>query len=156
MANYLKQDGDALLLQSGDHLELQIPNEAPTAPTDLQCEGSTDPVNVTDTTPEFTAIGNDPDDGDTLTHAEIEVGTSQNDNDMWDSGKLDITNFTEGERCAAISYDGDTLSQGVKYYWRIRFWDDDDTEGAWSAGTDYFIIKYPRHPAVYYQIPAIN
>jgi len=113
-------------------------NQAPTAPTSLECEGGTNPVNVTDTTPEFTAVGNDPDSSDTLTHAEIEVGTSQNDNDMWDSGKLDITNFTEGERCAAISYDGDALSQGVKYYWRIRFWDDDDTAGAWSDGSDYF------------------
>jgi len=119
--------------------EFEDTNEAPTAPTSLECEAATNPMAVTDLTPEFTAIGNDPNTGDTLTHAEIEVGTTLDGNDMWDSGWIDIADFTEGNRCAAISYAGSALSlDGNLYYWRIRFKDDEDKEGAWSTETANF------------------
>jgi len=116
-------------------------NSAPSAPTSLECEGQTNPTDVTDTTPEFSAIYQDPDTGDTATHMEIEVGTSQDGSDMWDSGWIDITNVTEGNRSQTVSYSGSSLSLGQKYYYRIRFKDDDAAEGAWSDGTDYFKLE---------------
>lgn len=108
--------------------------DPPTKPTLLECETATNPMAVTDLTPEFTAIGHDPKPGDTLTHAQIQVGTAQGTADMWDSDWLDIADFVESNRCAAISYAGPALSKdGKLYYWRIRFKDAAGTEGVWSC-----------------------
>ncbi|GAI33406.1 unnamed protein product, partial [marine sediment metagenome] len=108
--------------------------QAPTTPTLLECEGETNPTSVADTTPEFTAIGNDPDSGDTLTHAYIQVGTAIEGSDMWDSDWIDIDDFTEGTRCGEISYAGSALSlDGSTYYWRIKFKDNAGAEGVWSS-----------------------
>lgn len=107
---------------------------APTSPTDLECEGQTDPTGVTDLTPEFTAIGNDPDAGDTFTDASIQVGTSEGLADKWDSGWFDIPDFVEGTRCSAIMYAGSAIAQlGETFYWRIRFKDAHGIEGPWSS-----------------------
>jgi hypothetical protein len=112
-------------------------NSPPDAPTSLLCEGQTNPTGVTDTTPEFSAIVTDPNDGDTIDYAEVEVGTTTGGNDMWDSGWLNIANFTEGNRCADISYNGTTLEPDTTYYWRIRFKDDNGGEGAWSSNAQF-------------------
>src|SRR3989344_4566684 len=50
-------------------------NSAPSASTSLQTEGQTNPTNITDTTPEFSAIYNDVDTTDTATHYRIQVST---------------------------------------------------------------------------------
>jgi hypothetical protein len=45
-----------------------------------------------------------------------------------------MTNTAIGSRSPNITYAGDTLSlDGSTYYWRIRFYDREDTEGAWSS-----------------------
>ena len=132
----------AVLTGYSENLDLQL-NQAPTAPASLECEGATNPTDVTDTTPEFTAIGNDPDSGDTLTHASIEVDDDSGfGSPIWQSGWIDIEDFTEGNRCAEISYAGSTPTPGTKYYWRIKFKDGDGAEGAWSDGTDYFYLAH--------------
>ena len=137
-----------------ENLDLQ--NQAPTAPTSLECEGATNPLNVTDPTPEFTAIGHDPDTGDTLTHASIEVDDDSGfGSPIWQSGWIDIADFTEGNRCAAISYAGGALMAGIKYWWRIKFKDIGGLEGAWSDGTDYFYIHSYGGGAVTFQDPGI-
>lgn len=113
-------------------------NQAPTAPTSLECEAATDPTGVSDLTPEFTAIFEDPDAGDKANAIEIHVATTEeglDTPDMWDSGWIGISgeNLVEGNRCAEQSYAGDALSlDGTKYYWKVRFKDDDGAEGAWS------------------------
>ena len=33
---------------------------------------------------------------------------------------------------------------GMKYNWRIKLWDDDANEGAWTNGKDYFIMQGKR------------
>lgn len=113
-------------------------NVAPSAPSSLECEGATNPTDVTDLTPEFTAIFNDPNTGDKASAVQICVATTEeglDDPDMWDSGWIDISgeDLVEGERCAEQSYNGGVLSlDGTKYYWKIRFKDDDGAVGAWS------------------------
>lgn len=127
-----------------------VENQAPTAPSALQCEGETNPTEVTDLTPEFSAVYEDPDTGDLANAVEIEVGTTPGANDLWDSGWIDISgeSLAEGGRCAVQSYDGSALSlDGVKYYWRIRFRDDDNEEGAWSDNAE-FTMGAPPAPAV--------
>jgi hypothetical protein len=120
--------------------EIKFP---PTSSTNLLCEGSTNPTNVTDTTPEFSAIGHDPDTGDTLTHVAIQVDDNSGfGSPIWDSGWINIIDFTEGNRCQNISYAGSTLSAGVQYYWRIRFKDISGLEGDWSTESAYFKLAY--------------
>jgi len=123
-------------------------SQGPSEPTDLRTEGKTNPSGIADLTPEFTAIGHDPDPGDTLTEAYIQVGTSTSTiNNMWDSGWIDITDFTEGTTSPEISYDGDGLAiDGTTYYWRIKFKDDSAVEGSWSTIDAYFKMAQ----AVYY------
>jgi len=109
-------------------------NSAPTAPTSLLCEAATNPQAVSDLTPEFSAILNDPDSGDVLTHVAIQVATDSGfASCVWDSGWIDITDTDEGDRCPDVSYAGTTLAEnGLKLYWRIKAKDDDAEEGAWS------------------------
>jgi len=110
-------------------------NQAPTAPTSLQVDGESSPIGancVSDLTPSLSAIFNDPDAGDESNAIAIEVGSASGLSDLWDSGWLADTT-TEGNRCNAKNYAGAALSAGTSYWWRCRFRDDDDTEGAWSA-----------------------
>jgi hypothetical protein len=51
-------------------------NTAPTAPTALQAEGQTNPTNITDPTPEFSALYNDPNASDVANKYRIQVSAS--------------------------------------------------------------------------------
>jgi RHS repeat-associated protein len=65
---------------------------------------------------------------------------------VWDSGKTEFTsNVLEGDRTEDISYGGEPLHlDGMKYFWRIKLWDDEDNEGAWTNGKDYFVMAGKR------------
>jgi hypothetical protein len=113
-------------------------NVAPSAPQTPHCEGATTPVaDVTDTTPEFSAIYDDANTSDTAEYYEIEVNTASNFGGtvMWDTGKTALPgSLAENSRMADVSYAGTALAtDGETYYWRIRFWDDSDAQGTWSA-----------------------
>ena len=114
-------------------------DQTPTQPTSLQTESLTNPTKVTDTTPEFSAIYNDPDNTDQANYYQIEVNTSSDFTGtvMWDSGKTTMTTTNQGSRSPEISYNGTTLSTGEKYYWRIKFWDIAGLEGSWSAISNF-------------------
>ena len=117
------------------------PNSAPTAPTSLLCEGATNPTNVYDPTPEFSAIYNDPDPGDYACYYRLQVDDdSEFGSLLWDSGQTSISPLLEGTRCVDIHYAGTMLAPNTTYYWRIKFWDDEyqSTEGAWSTETATF------------------
>jgi hypothetical protein len=111
---------------------------APTAPTSLQTEGKTNPITVTDTTPELSAIHNDPD-SDNANFQRIQVNTQSDfaGTMMWNPGKTSMTSTANGARSPEISYAGNALSTGVTYYWRIKFWDIKGAEGAWSATASF-------------------
>ena len=109
----------------------------PIAPTSPYCEGTTNPTNVSEVTPEFSAVYNDHT-GDTANKYRIQVNTKSDltGTVMWDSGAAgtSMTNCAEGTRCQDISYAGTALSlDGSGYFWRIKFWDDEGYEGAWSV-----------------------
>ncbi len=119
-------------------------NQSPTAPTSLFTEGATNPTAVIDTTPEFSSIYQDPDSGDLATHYRIQVTNTQGNwtTPVWDSGKTALgTSIIAGTRSPDISYAGSTLSlDGSSYWWRMKYWDDSDAEGAWSTGNDFFTM----------------
>lgn len=102
---------------------------------------------ITDMTPELSAIYDDPDTGDTALSYQIQVIPDWGDfsDPMWDSGKTGMGSTSEGARMADKSYDGDTLYENdSRYYWRIKLWDQDDNEGEWTNGLDYFTTAGDR------------
>ena len=113
-------------------------NTAPDTPTVLLTEGVSNPPYLNDLTPEFSAIFTDAN-GDTATHYQIQVNTNStfSGTTLWDSTKLAFgTAVTNGNRTPDISYAGTTLTYNdVKYYWRIKFWDDKGSESPWSLTT---------------------
>ena len=116
-------------------------NAAPSAPTSLLTEGQSNPTEVVDTTPEFSAIYNDSDSGDQATHYRIQVSTVSNfSSTYWDSGTTTIASLTAGARSQEIAYGGSALATSTTYYWRIKFSDDDGAEGAWSTESATFVV----------------
>jgi hypothetical protein len=126
-------------------------NRYPTAPTSLLAEGGTNLSGVTDTTPEFSAIYNDPDTGDVANKYWIQVDDNSDfGSTIWDSGSSGtaMNNLTEGYRCSDITYGGAStdLQWGTKYYWRIKFWDEGGAEGDWSTEEAYFVMDVFKPP----------
>ena len=117
-------------------------NSAPTAPTSLLAEGQTNPTNISDSTPEFSALYNDPNGADTATYYQIQVDNNSDfASTYWDSTKTSLASSTPvGMRIADISYSGSTLASSTAYYWRIKFWDNSDAAGAWSTSTSTFSL----------------
>ncbi len=127
-----------------DDIRAYLPNYSPSAPDSLLTEGQTNPTSIIDTTPEFSAIYNDNDSGDIANKYRIQVDDdSEFGSPIWDSGESGtaMSNCDEGDRCEDISYAGSALSEGVTYYWRIKFWDDTPAEGDWSTEEAYFSLN---------------
>jgi len=114
----------------------------PAVPTSLETEGQTNPTGVSDLTPEFSAIYNDTDAGDSGTDYQIQVSTSTDfTTPYWDSTKTVLaSSIIEGNRSELIPYNGSALTASTAYYWRIKFWDDNNTEGLWSTATSSFTM----------------
>ena len=122
-------------------------NQFPTSPDALLIEAQSSPVlSIIDTTPEFSAVFNDPDTTDTSAKYQIQVDdNSSYASPYWDSGSggTAMSSCNEGARCSDISYAGSALSVGTTYYWRIKYWDSIGNTSPWSAGTPYFTINSP-------------
>lgn len=145
-------------------------NTAPSAPDTLRTESNFNPINLADTTPEFTAIYRDVDSGDIALKYRIQVNTSATftGTTMWDSGAsgtaLSGTGCLVNTNCEEISYAGTQLIGGTTYYWRIKFWDTIGEEGNWSTMEATFKLEtaeptsqilYPRDGDDLNQLPKI-
>jgi hypothetical protein len=51
-----------------------------------------------------------------------------------------MSSTTQGTRSPNLSYSGASLASSTTYYWRIKFWDDKNAEGAWSTTTATFSL----------------
>jgi RHS repeat-associated protein len=123
------------------------PNATPTVPILLETEALTNPTNITDQTPEFTAIYKDPDVGDLANFYRIQVSTTTTFTSVkWDSTKTALATTTAGNRSGVLGYGGTTLTPLTTYYWRIKFWDDGGKEGSWSTTTASFSLATPDEP----------
>ncbi|KPJ58221.1 MAG: hypothetical protein AMJ46_14500, partial [Latescibacteria bacterium DG_63] len=148
---------------TGQFTTTTLVNAAPSAPTmpysnnDTAQSGQTNPTDITDTSPAFSAIYNDPDPGDTANKYRVEVNDDINFTGtvMWDSGASGTTmaNTTAGNRSPDIIYAGSALADSTTYYWRIRFWDDSGAEGASATGqftTTTLVNSAPTAPTTPY------
>ena len=123
-----------------------LTSEESTPPQSPYAEGQLTPVTrVTDLTPEFSAIFDDPDTSDTAAFYQIEVNTQSDflGTSMWDSTKSALSPpLAENARMPDVSYAGTALSlNGAQYFWRIKFWDSDGTEGTWSATQIFYMAS---------------
>jgi hypothetical protein len=80
----------------------------------------------------------------TIKFDDIKATPDETDPLIWDSGSSGtaMSNCNQGDRCSDISYGGSALSGGTTYYWRIKYWDDDGDEGAWSTEEASFSVNY--------------
>ena len=93
---------------------------------DLMTENTTNPTQITASTPFFNWTFND-NDSDIQTQWEIEVGSTEGNNDLWDTGLLNGADIND-------IYAGSTLSRGTTYYLRVRV-NDSYELSEWVAGT---------------------
>jgi RHS repeat-associated protein len=104
---------------------------------------------VTDSTPELSAVYNDTDTADVATDYKIQVATTSDFASLiWDSGQSTLASSTpQGTRIAGVSYAGTGLASSTTYYWRIKFWDYYEEEGAWSTATSTFSLASQAAPS---------
>lgn len=107
------------------------------------CDGRVNPINVITPTPSFSAIyivtdNNIP---NRARFIQIQVGTSWNDNDLWDN--ITTVMVENGQRSPDINYDGTSLTLNASYWWRCRF---GDSYGDWTEWTLPQTFGYTEAP----------
>jgi parallel beta-helix repeat protein len=119
----------------------EIEHIPPNKPDTLRVEGQTSPQQLTTFTPEFSLRYTDNYNYNS-SMAQIQVGTSDGDNSMWDNQQ--VKNVENGATIS-ITYAGTALQRGVQYYWRARV---RDNENFWSDWSDNENIKLSPSPTV--------
>ncbi|MFA6105431.1 MAG: carbohydrate binding domain-containing protein [Patescibacteria group bacterium] len=93
-------------------------------------------------TPQFSALYESANTSTSATNYRIQVTQSGADFSapLWDSGSQTLSpSIAVGARTPNIAYAGPAIpNNGMKYFWRIKFWDNLGNEGAWTNGRDYF------------------
>jgi alpha-L-rhamnosidase len=101
----------------------------------LKCNGLENPLG-TDKVPEFSWINISTERGQAQTAFQIIVSSSEwmagkNSGDIWDSGK------SMSGATAWVSYQGQVLGPGKEYFWKVRVWDRNDKQSAWSKTSKF-------------------
>lgn len=122
-------------------------NGKPLSPTAIYSESTSNPVNVSDTSPDLSAIYVDPDTSDVAKYYQVQVIRSDGSwsSPLWDSTKT-ATTLNQGSRLS-VSYGGTALPlAGLTYYQRWRFWDSAGNVGLWSNGSDSWVMEHVDQP----------
>lgn len=108
--------------------DLESEASAPLPPTNLRCEYLSNPVGIDVRDPRFFWVLEHQERSQKQTAFEIIVSTEPtcDKGDMWDSGKV------ASEESTHIVYGGKILESDKTYYWKVRYWDKDDTPSPWS------------------------
>lgn len=140
-------------------------NGAPDAPTDLYSSdsitgasaGQISPVDIEDTAVVVSAIHNDPD-GDAATKYRLQIATdSAFGTVVHDETTTLGLSLNDGSRVNDITVPANILEANTTYYWRIKFWDNNDFEGSFSPaglGAAEFTIVDATLPALLSASPA--
>lgn len=102
----------------------------------LKVEYLTNPLGLDEENPRFSWIYEDDSRGAGQTAYRIIVSENPEnleteEGDYWDSGKINTSNSVN------IPYEGEPLSSGLKYYWKVQVWDQDGEATSWSEA-QYF------------------
>jgi hypothetical protein len=110
----------------------------PDTPSSLETNTMVNPPALTNIPPYFSAIYSDPN-GDNASAYQINVNTNASFTGtvLWDSGKTSGT-IANTQRSPAYLYNGAAMANTHNtYYWRIRFWDSDDSASSWSSTAQF-------------------
>ena len=121
---------------------------APSAPTLLRTNGSTNPTNVIPSpAPYFSAIFNHTNSSRRGVYYQI-IMTESDGTAFWDSGKTAMTSTAPGSRSPNISYSGSAPldHDGSTYKWKIYFWDDLGLISPISAEAQFTMNTRPTPP----------
>jgi len=112
-----------------------FPGNAQNITENLRCFDKSNPVG-TEELPYFGWYMNHSEDNQFQTAYQVLVASdltllNESDADMWNSGKVSSgkQNF--------IYYEGDPLSSGSLYYWKVKTWDKDDAAGDYSVPASF-------------------
>ncbi len=101
------------------------------APAYLRCEYLVDPLGIGEPAPRLSWVVESGERGQRQTAYHLLVASSekllhQDQGDLWDTGKV-ASNETIG-----TAYGGPALVSHQRCYWKVKVWDKDDRESAWS------------------------
>ncbi len=105
------------------------------------CNGKVNPIIAVD--PIFSAIYTVTDNNvpNPAMSIHIQVGTSWNDNDLWDN--ITAVAVENGQRSSDVTYAGSALTVNSLYWWRCRF---GDSNGNWTEWTPPQTFGYEESP----------
>ena len=100
----------------------------PLAPVSLRCEYLANPMGIDMPKPRFFWVNGHAERGQVQSAYQIVVSTDPQAaaGDIWDSGKI------ASPRSTQIAFAGKALESGKSYFWKVRAWDRDGRESAWS------------------------
>ena len=93
-------------------------------PQQLRCEYRVNPLGIDETKPRLSWTLASDQKADKQTAYQVVVTSGQET--LWDSGKV------ASDETTAIVYDGKPLTTGMRCSWKVKVWDKDGTEYAWS------------------------
>ena len=104
------------------------PPSGPQPPVALRCEYLENPMGIDMPHPRFFWILEHSERGQRQTAYQVLVSTNPDagSGDMWDSGKVSSPQSTQ------VAYAGKPLANGRTYFWKVKYWDKDGLESAWS------------------------
>lgn len=126
------------LRSKADELAVRFSDPSTIGPKELTVEYIREPssVLIQDVTPEFG--WRVPDAAVFQSAYQVLVSTSkskidQNKGDAWNSGRVN------GSNSSNVSYQGKALKPGVKYFWKVRIWDEHNRLGSYSESQQFMI-----------------
>ena len=112
---------------------LSIAAPGPLPPSGLRCEYLVNPMGLDVTNPRFFWRLEHSERGARQTAYQVLVSTtpSVSAGDQWDSSKINSAEFTH------VAFGGRPLESGTTYYWKVRYWDQDEVASPYSAVTRF-------------------
>jgi alpha-L-rhamnosidase len=112
-------------------LAAEIPG--PQSPTGLRCEYLENPMGVDVKQPRFFWVLEHTERGQAQSAYQVIVSTDPAiaAGDVWDSGKVASAKSTQ------VVYAGKFLESGKTYFWKVKYWDKDGQESAWSEAARF-------------------
>jgi alpha-L-rhamnosidase len=114
--------------------------DGPTTVGRLRCENRDNPVGIDAEQPRLSWWMQSPARGQRQTAYRVMVASSesllqQGEGDLWDSGKI------TSDRSIAVAYGGRPLRSGQTCWWKVRLWDREEKETAWSEPAQFITGK---------------
>ncbi len=117
-------------------ISCNISPKANLKPVQVTLESAVNPLGIDNTYPRFSWLIESPEPAVIQAAYRILVASSEkllrdDKGDMWDSGKV------KDRENIFIPYGGEELSSGTQYFWKVKMWDTNGHESAWSEAANW-------------------